>query len=336
LLRCAGPSIAAGTEAMVWQLAVALLVLAGASGWIADRLLVRAEWVSRAPRSALLCWHSAAVTTLLSMVAVMVLVAHDFLEHALLWLLGSDKGELHFAYAGTSAVAPAWNLAAAGAAALVVAWAVIGWRYRRQDELERRKLRSAAATSVLVDGQVVHIMAGDDAVAFCLPGRRWLRGFADSARVVVSLAALRRLSTAQLAATVAHEQAHLAHHHHRAVAFARGLRATVGWTGALRSYVTQVRRLVELEADDSAASRHGHRLVAEALVEMCAPRPGPASVLPMGTGCVTERVWRLVDQTSADPRLEGRVRLLAVMLPALPVCLLLLPGFAVASGLHHL
>jgi Zn-dependent protease with chaperone function len=321
---------------MVGQLAVTLLVLAVASGWTADRLLARAEWVSRAPRSALLCWHSAAVTTLLSLVAIMVLVAHDLLEHALLWLFGSDKGELHVAYAGASAVDPAWNLTAAGAAALISAWAVVAWRYRRQDELERRELRSAAATSVLVEGREVHVLPGEEAVAFCLPGRRRQRGGdTQPQRVVVSLGALRRLSSGQLAATVAHEQAHLARRHHGAVSFARALGATIGWAGALSSYATQVRRLVELEADDSAASRHGRRLVAEALVEMCAPRPGPAAVLPMGAACVTERVWRLVEEDSADPRLEGRVRVLAMMLPALPVCLVLLPGLAVASGLHH-
>lgn len=320
---------------MVWQLAVALLVVAGASGWVADRLLVRARWVSRAPHSALLCWHSAAVTTLLSMVAVMVLVAHDVLEHGLLWLLGSDKDELHIAYAGTSAVDPAWNLTAAGAVALVASWAVIAWRYRRQDEVERQRIRSAAAVAVLVDGQVVHVVAGDEAVAFCLPGRRRLRSKPETPRVVVSRAALRRLSAARMAAVVAHEQAHLAHCHHRAVSFARALGAAVGWTGALRSYAAQVRRLVELEADDAAASRHGRRLVAEALVEMCAPRSGPSLALSMGAGSVSERVWRLVDPAVAGLRLEGRVRLLAVTLPAVPVCLLLLPGVAVAFGLHH-
>lgn len=320
---------------MVGQLAVALLVLAGACGWVADRLLTQAEWASRAPRSALLCWHSAAVTTLVSVVAVMVLVAHDVLEHALLWVPGSDKAELHIAYAGTSAVDPAWNLTAAGAVALVVAWAAIAWRYRRQDEVERQRIRSAAAVAIHIDCQVVHVVAGDEAVAFCLPGRRRLCGKSEAPRVIVSRPALRRLSAARLAAVVAHEQAHLAQGHHWAVSFSRALGATVGWTGALRSYAAQVRRLVELEADDAAASRYGRRLVAEALVEMCAPRPGPAAALSMGAGSVSERVCRLVEPAAAGLRLEGRVRLLAVTLPAVPVCLLLLPGVAVAFGLHH-
>jgi Peptidase family M48 len=93
--------------------------------------------------------------------------------------------------------------------------------------------------------------------SYCLPGRH--------GRIVVTSQAIRLLSPPQLAAVLAHERAHQRGHHHLLLGLTGTLRRAFPWIGMLRCTEREVRRLVELLADDAAARDHGRLAVASAL-----------------------------------------------------------------------
>lgn len=319
-----------------YVLAAALAVIAIACGWLLDRWLVRAPWTSRFPGTALLLWHSCAVTFIGSLAAAPILLAHDVLEQSLLWLTQAEKSALHLAYAGDREINPLWNVGALVVPLGLAAWAVIWALQRTAAEHRRLPHRQLRGQHLAARGHTDVVVVPDPRrLAYCLP-RRPGRGRAPDlrrAKIVVSEAAWRALSRDELDAAVAHELAHLRRRHHSTVMFAQAVTATFGWTRALESYVDQVRRLVELEADDDAATTHGARTVARALLALSGPQPGRTAALPMGSGQVGERVRRLL----RPARRGGALALVggaavAAGLTMLPLTVVLLPALAVLTG----
>jgi Zn-dependent protease with chaperone function len=159
------------------------------------------------------------------------------------------------------------------------------------------------------------------AAAYCVPGR--------GSRVVLTTAALTVLDEAQLAAVLAHEQAHLRGRHHLALAAGRVLRLAFPWVPAFRWAHDEVARLVELIADDAAARHCDRRDLAGALVALAADSRSvvPATAFAAGGPAVAVRVKRLLG--SARP-LGGRA--VAVCLLAF-LLLLAVPMLAVSPAL---
>lgn len=172
--------------------------------------------------------------------------------------------------------------------------------------------------------------------AFCVPG--WRNG----ARIVVSRGTLELLTRDQLAAPIEHERGHLRQHHSSIISLADVVGTAVA-CGALRSYPSQVRRLAEMAADDYAARRCGSRVVASALLEMCAVgEPGSSSSAPEAlamTGSTgAERITRLLAQRPEHARRRFRGLLvggLAGLLPGVPLLVLLAPAVMVAGSAHR-
>jgi hypothetical protein len=95
--------------------------------------------------------------------------------------------------------------------------------------------------------------------------------------VIVTTAALQALDPEQLGAVLAHERAHLASHH-LLLAIARIGRQVLPFVPLMRAADTQITRLVEMHADDTATAGRGTRPLATALVVLAAaagPAPGP-------------------------------------------------------------
>jgi Zn-dependent protease with chaperone function len=305
-------------------------------GWVLDRRLAAARWVTRAPTTALLLWQALGFATVASAFAASLLLAHDALEHTLLWLLQVDKGQLHVAYAGDRQVPFAWNLTlAAGFLALVTLIGRVVWSCW----LAERK-RSAHR---LLDGEMldrtkteaVMSVTGDTAFAYCLPRRRLPY---REARVVISEAAQDRLRAEELAAAIAHERAHLAGQHHRLVTVANAVAAMTSRLGLLVNWGEQTSRLVELTADDRAARTCGRSTVARALLTMATPDPaaspssghGHSGVLAVGASDMSERIRRLMP-ASARPGPERPLGVMAsLVLASAPVVAVMLPAVTVA------
>lgn len=318
-------------------IAPALLLLLLAAGVAGDRFLASATWPSRHPGLALRAWMGLAVTCYLAVPAALLVLAHDVLEHALMWALHADKDELHGQYA-SGAVSVAWNGTAVMAMGLatVVAWMVVAEHARVVRA--RRTLRQAPASGRLAHagcaGKPLVLVPDSRPAAWCCPGRH--------GAIYVTEGAASALPVAAFDALVAHEAAHLDHRHHRYIFGAEVAGRLAVRVGLLRAMNAQVRLLVEMEADDVAVSTHGRKAVMQALLvastlgrSTSVPRAG---ILAMA-GSVGPRVHRLVfDPKVGEHRLPWWQRQLALAsvlsLSVSPVIALLLPGLLVAGTAH--
>jgi Zn-dependent protease with chaperone function len=104
------------------------------------------------------------------------------------------------------------------------------------------------------------ILDHDQAASYCLPGRH--------SRIVVTSKAIQLLSAGQLDAVLAHERAHLTGHHHVLITLSTALHRAVPGVRMLAYTRQEVRRMVELIADDAAARGHGRLTVAAALATL--------------------------------------------------------------------
>lgn len=318
-------------------IAFALVMLLLAAGLGGDRLLTSVSWTERYPGLALRAWMGLALTCYLAVPAALLALAHDVLEHALMWALHADKDQLHGQYAG-GAVSVAWNGTALVAVAL--ATVVIGVVVTEQARVvrERRALRSAPAAREIdhpgCSGTPLVVVPDARPAAWCCPGRY--------RAVYVTEGAATSLPGAAFDALIAHESAHLERRHHRYIFGADVAGRLAARVGLLRNMRAQVRLLVELEADDVAVGRHGRMAVMRALLAVSIR--GESFYVPHGAvllmaGSLGPRVHRLVsDPLVGEHQLKWWQRQLAqslvLALAASPVVALLLPGLLVAGTAH--
>ncbi|RKN05961.1 M56 family metallopeptidase [Streptomyces radicis] len=315
---------------------LALLVHALALGGPAARLLAGAAWVARFPETALRVWHACVLGFFASLTAVLLLAAHDLWEHAVARLFHAHEKKVHAAYAGSSPLAgitdAALLLLLVGVGAL---FGIGAYRFvlARRQRAEHRLVVDSLAESTPSRVRGLRVLDHATPAAFCVPGS------GGRARVVLTTGALRLLTPRQLAATVEHELAHLRLRHHHAILVADTVTAAVGWTGLLRDYAPQVRRLTEMIADDRAARRHGRTNLASALLDLGAVTgPGQdAGTLPMTGPDLAERVRRLIDGAPGGIRsrvLPGLALGLGTVLLALPAAVSLAPAASIAGTAH--
>lgn len=306
--------------------AATLVVFAATVAALLPRLLAATSIGRRAPRLALLAWQCAAGAAVLALAlagASAMLhwgAVHDLLGAAWQVCLNALRG----AHGPASQAVSVAGLAvlAAVIVRLVLAWRRVVARAKRQRREHRGMLRLAAGISR--DEQVV-VMTHPEPAAYLVPGR--------PSKVVLTTGALWRLAPDELAAVLAHEQAHAAGRHHWLLGAARMLCRAFPLVPLFVHTARQTARLVEVCADEAATRRHPRLVLARALVTMAAPAEGPAADLPRYTGGETaERLHRLL----YPPRpLPAPVWVLAaaafVLLPVLPVAITLV-GRAAGSA----
>jgi len=292
----------------------ALLVVALATGAGGDRYLAHARWVRFNPRLGLIVWHATATAFVLSVVGTCALLAHDVFEHALMWALHADKTSLHMTYTGGRSVPRGWNVLAFIAVVFALMLGVALTRNSLMDRHRRGLIRSAAR-----HGQREKPRAGHDRrphtvvtiehpapAVFCVPGRTDL--------IVMTASARESLSEPERSAAIEHELAHLRRRHHRSVLVAESVSATCRRLGALRSYSSEVRRLVEMDADDEAVSRCGSKTVASALLTLSVLRrrataaQGPLAGLAFEVEDAGSRIRRILQLASGRARTSRRTR----------------------------
>lgn len=295
---------------MTWT-AVALLALGVLLAEPVSRMLAGARWPARDPIGALLLWQAIGLAGGLALLGAGVTYGLAPLGDSLPTALGAVfSTQLHL---GTP-----YLLALSASAALAVRLlSVLGLAAARTLRARRRhrNLLDVLATQwpAMAGAQV---LAHPLPVAYCLPGLR--------SRLVVSQGALAALSADELAAVLAHEQAHLRERHDLVVLPFVAWGATAPWVPGMARAQAAVAALVEMRADDVARAHAGRGALAGALRQVGGS--AASATLTSFSAALTHRLDRLA-HTSTDLPVAQRLvpRLAALALLAVPTVILLLP-----------
>ncbi|MEB0200931.1 M56 family metallopeptidase [Cryobacterium sp. 5I3] len=299
--------------------AIILTVYAIALSLAVPRLLLRGNWVDRAPRLAIASWQALTV-------AVVGSLALAGLSFAIPIAGLGEKGIIDDLQACAMALQQQYSTpagAAVGIGGALLAGAVItrcfwglastGARMSRERNAHRRVLDMVGRPDF--DRDIV-ILDSTEAAVYCMPGIH--------RRTVVTTAALHALTEEELIAVLAHERAHLTERHDLALAFSVALSQAFHGLPPFRLAARETARLVELRADDVAAARTHRLTVAAALLAVVAvpPHAVPAVALgAAGTGAAA-RVRRLLPPRQSVGRVPACAAAAAIAL------LLIAPGLA--------
>lgn len=316
------------------DIATALFLYGAALGWGADHWLARSHWLRASPRLGLVVSHAVSLGVIAAFAGGSAILAHDVTEHGLAWLLDADKALLHAAYAEPEEVPQYWN-ASVIVLLLGVAGLVVSVLRRRE-----RRLQVAAAHDLVVARRLpfntangirkeLSVCDNPRPAIYCLPVGS-ARG-----RIHVTTGAMHLLDEHELRAAVEHEEGHLVRRHHLMTLCADAVAAPLRWTGMLRRYPSTVRELVELDADDFAAERHGSDVVAAALLRIAAPATSgaPPTAIAMAGGDPAARIRRLMWSSRRLPRVAaGFLAAVALASPTVPTAAALGPALLVAGS----
>jgi Zn-dependent protease with chaperone function len=263
---------------------LSLLLYAILLSLLGPRLLAGRGSTRLSPRLGVTAWFVAAWSTVLAAVLGGLALAIPELPHSLGEVVAACTHAFpHPGAAISAAPVRVGGLVLAAAIASRTSWCVVAtlvtsFRLRRR---HGEALRIVGRPSVK-PGAVV--LDSDLALVYCLPGRRQ--------QVVLTSGALRALSGSELDAAVAHEHAHLRGRHHLSLAVLHGLSRAYPAVPLFQYALRDVRRLLEMRADDVAAARHGRGTLVGALTAL-ADAPAPTGSLAAAETAVEERLRRL-------------------------------------------
>lgn len=312
------------------RLELALAAYAAVLTVAAPRLLSRVRWLRRSPRSGIAGWQVTSLTLVLTVagIGLVPVVPTGRVSGGLSGFLKACALALQQTY-----LLPGGALTAAVGAALALGvLARTGWcvaaellSARRDRAMHREALTLVGRADDRLDAVVVEHASR---TAYCLPGRH--------SRIVLTSAALQTLDEDELDAVLAHERAHLSGHHHLVLALANSLARAFPFVPLFVAARREVAVLVEMLADDEAARRQEHLVVASALVALgssAGPRTGPVVALT-ATGTATAiRVRRLLAPARPLRRSASCVLATAgLLVVTVPVVLALLPAVALANS----
>ena len=299
----------------VWHHAIAL-VLAGSASYG----LARARWTHRSPHLAVLLWQAAAFGVLTAVVGLLLSSGLAPYGRGIVPALGHlaadlAAGGLPPTLTGAHVIGVIAGLLLGAAALAVQCHSSV--RLRRHRSRHHLLLRLVARADARGGALVLDHPA---AAAYYLPG--------PGGCVVVSTGALDALSERELAAVLAHEEAHASERHHLLLAPFHALSRAAPWRPVLRA-TANVELLVEMCADDRAALRHGSAALAGALRrfhELGTP-PTPPGALAAADHAVLLRIERLRDNRPPLRRpLRWTLALAALAVATTPISLFVLPA----------
>ena len=307
--------------------AAVLVLYAACVGTLGARMLGRARWPGRAPLLAIVTYLAAAwsVAAALGLAGLTLAVHATALAGGLSSLIGACVLRLRDAYATPGgAIVAGLGLTLTGAVVARTAVAAIthlrAVRRHALQHAETARLvghREPTLGAVLVD----HAQPA----AYCVAG--------PQPTVIVTTGALQALDPGQLDAVLAHEQAHLAYHHHLLLAIARIASQVLPFIPLTRDAATQIARLIEMHADDAATGARDGEVLATALVAL-ASTASPAPGLAAAATDAVQRIQRLLGPAEPLGRVRRQVlRAGACALALAPVLLALAPAVvALALG----
>lgn len=305
---------------------LALLTYGIAASVVGPRWLVRANWVARAPQTAIAAWLALAVSVLTAVLEAAVLTELPMLPMSL------RPGTLAYRLAQSLQMQfSSREGAAAGAAAAALLCIVvgrIGWQVTRTWATARSRRAWHVQGLVVVGrpGPSTDSLVVDDerAAVYCVPGQ---------GQIVVTTGALSRLDSRQLDAVLGHERAHLAGRHHLVVTFTAALAAAFPRMPLFTVAAAEVSQLVEMAADDAGSRRTDKLTLANALFALAAA-PVPASVLGASGSGTAQRIRRLLEPLhAASPAERAAINMTRwASVTAITLALTAAPTAAVLAG----
>ncbi|WP_432493369.1 M56 family metallopeptidase [Kineococcus gypseus] len=293
-------------------------------------LLARARWTWQVPRAALVLWQSIALAAVLATLGAGL---------SSLTLLVTEQPGLPFLARHGLAQTTLIGLGSAFVAVVTVRFWIVAVLVAVRTRRRRRRHRdlvdllhhddAAPAVDRALLGEagarVLRVLTGPARVAYCVPG-------VGGNRVVISDAVLRELSSQEVGAVLAHEQAHLRARHDLVLEAFTVLHAAFPRVVSSRAALDTVRLLVEMLADDAARRRTGSLPLARALVHLAsAPGEGAGGQgeLRVGADALT-RVRRLADERCRGEDRRPPHRRLALAAYAVALGVLGVPTLAIA------
>lgn len=268
----------------------ALLLLCAAALLTAPRVLVRIERLRRSPRAALFVWQS------LSLSAVLCLLS----AAPIAWLRPRPL----------PTVPEVLVLAIASIATLGVLVRLLtnGHNVGRRIRAARAEHRQLVDLVGRHEGDHTRVLPSEDLSAYCVPG--------SGSRLVITEAALVALPGDQLAAVVAHEEAHLRERHDLILEFFTVLHTATPRLLRSDAALTEVALLVEVLADRAAREEVGEVALGRAIVSLAeaAAHGDLTPVASAGAGAAATRLRLLV---ADDPAVWQNIVLYAVCVTAL-------------------
>jgi Zn-dependent protease with chaperone function len=290
------------------------------------KLLAQAQWAERAPRLAIAVWQAACVSVLTSPVLAILaaVVPASVVGHGLAGLFEACAEFLSDGPGLSSTAVGVALLAGATVAARISYCAAAVLLRARRGRQEHAEMLSVLGRHDRALGAVV--VDHTEPMAYCLPGRQ--------SRTVITTGALHSLTPDQVAAVLAHEQAHLRGRHHLVLAGAETLIRAFPHVPLFAQARVEIARLIELLADDVAARRHPRIHIAAALVRLATGR-FPAFSLGAGGETALTRVRRMLHPADPLSRRERMAGLISVaVMVAGPAAVAAIPGVS-AFLAHH-
>lgn len=309
-------------------IALGLAGYAALAGVFGPRVLRARGWAARSPRLAVAAWQAVSFSVALALVlaGIELAVPASSIAGGMAGLLRSCAMAIHDAYATTGgAAAVGTGLVLALGVSTRVAWCTVAAMAQavRQRRSHRHVLRIVGRSDAALGATIIDCATP---AAYCLPGR--------AHRIVVSTGALEALSKPELAAVLAHEQAHLAGRHHLVVAGVDALRRAFPRVPLFAAASQEVGTLVEMLADDVAGRRQARSDVASALLRL-ARMTAPAASLAGSGSDTARRMRRMLAPDQPLSRLSRATVTMAIMLVvAAPIAVAAAPAIGVV-GMRH-
>lgn len=275
--------------------AILLLLYGAALTWLCPPLLTRLTRRGVNPRLGVAAWLTTIAAVIVAWAAAFAIIA----VAAVRGLADSTAVVICLELLGvgerTATPGPAWLVAmivgGSTVAALLTASvvrSVLSLRSRSREHAEAARLLGRPT-----DRPDVVVVEADRPAAYCVAGR--------PNAIVVTSAAMKTLTPAQLAAVLAHEDAHIDGGHHHVLMVLRALAASLSRLPLFTVGAAAVADLLEMCADDSAVRRHGTRPLIDGMLMLAGPHPHRAG-LAVGAAAVLTRVTRLTDPAHRGTR----------------------------------
>jgi hypothetical protein len=313
--------------------AVLVLALVAASCVQAAAALAAARWPRRAPAAAIVLWQALGLGWGLAAVGTLLGLGTAGLDAAGagsgIGIAGDALAEAGRVASGRVGLTPMVAARLGCLVAGLVLLALLVWvLLAASAAVVRARQRQRALLSLLAHGdpKVPGALVVDypAAAAYCLPGLR--------SAIVISAGTLDLLDSAELAAVLAHERAHLRERHDLVLLPFVALQNGFAWSPVVRKAHQAVALLIEMHADDRARRHRPARELATALLRVGAAGGGlaPSGALAAADAAadcdVAARVTRLLRPA---PGLSGPalvlVALAATLAIVVPAALLVLP-----------
>lgn len=268
----------------------ALLLLCAAVLLAAPRALVRIERLRRSPRAALFVWQA------LSLSAVLCL------------LTAAPLALVHPRPRSAAIEIPLLVIAGIASIGVLVRLLLNGHNVGRRIRAARAEHRQLVDIVGRHEGDHTRVLPSHELAAYCVPGA--------GSRLVITDAALTALPDDQLAAVVAHEEAHLRERHDLILEFFTVLHTATPRLLRTDAALTEVALLVEVLADRAAREEVGEVALGRAIVSLAeaAAHGDLTPVASAGAGAASTRLRLLV---ADDPAVWQNLVLYAVCVTAL-------------------